>query len=622
MQFKDSLKHSFSRSVVICGIAVIFFSFSPARVMAVFTDAFDTPVSSGLESVANTNYALTNESRMNVSGGTANFNFAQCNSTIGFELLNLSDTSSDTTVSFNFKSLPASGEHFLFHTSRYQKVDLSYRLDIGVNSSGVGRMYWGKLINSTQTATFTPSIPLGTISANKNYKLRVVVTGTNPTTLRAKVWAENTTEPTGWMIDVTDSQAELQNAGKVGLRSYLGGTCTSSSSVLSFDNLRVDANISTPPTATPNGSPSSCTGDINQDQVVDLSDYSILAQNFFKVPPTNPRADINNDGQVDLTDYSILVSQFLMTCSSTGATSTPVKPSATGVSNPTATKTPSSTPTRTPTPAPSVTTAPTPTPGSTSGVDPSGEAMPVGDLPGWKQIMKENFSRNVDLGPGKFMSVYKDSFTRIYGDGEGDTAGKFEGKPSRYYPSKVMYVKNGVLIENVHTEGGTPMGTGLFVKMGSDPEGAQLYGKYTVRFRVYQNNSTSLKGFKMAWLLWPKSQQWPRDGEIDFPEGDFGDRIFAAHHRQNGSSGDDQDVYFSNTRFDDTQWHTASIEWLPNDTRFILDGKLLGNPKTRVPNTPMFWVIQTESCLSTACPNANANGNVEIDWITAYARVP
>lgn len=56
--------------------------------------------------------------------------------------------------------------------------------------------------------------------------------------------------------------------------------------------------------------------DINKDGLTDITDYSILVSDFFKVPPTNPRSDVNRDGIVDITDYSIFVSNFFR---STGA---------------------------------------------------------------------------------------------------------------------------------------------------------------------------------------------------------------------------------------------------------------------------------------------------------------
>lgn len=54
--------------------------------------------------------------------------------------------------------------------------------------------------------------------------------------------------------------------------------------------------------------------DLNQDQIVDLSDYSIFVANFLQSPALNQNADLNNDGLVDLSDYSVFVTQFMSQC--------------------------------------------------------------------------------------------------------------------------------------------------------------------------------------------------------------------------------------------------------------------------------------------------------------------
>lgn len=70
-----------------------------------------------------------------------------------------------------------------------------------------------------------------------------------------------------------------------------------------------------PETGVPTATPTVCTGDINGDRIVDLSDYSILVRNFLKSPLTNTAADLNGDTIVDLSDYSILVRAFFKSCS-------------------------------------------------------------------------------------------------------------------------------------------------------------------------------------------------------------------------------------------------------------------------------------------------------------------
>lgn len=61
--------------------------------------------------------------------------------------------------------------------------------------------------------------------------------------------------------------------------------------------------------------PAVMAADINQDQIVDLTDYSLLALNFLKtgININPPRTDITGDGIVDLTDYSLLSISFLQT---------------------------------------------------------------------------------------------------------------------------------------------------------------------------------------------------------------------------------------------------------------------------------------------------------------------
>jgi len=44
-------------------------------------------------------------------------------------------------------------------------------------------------------------------------------------------------------------------------------------------------------------------------------------------------------------------------------------------------------------------------------------------------------------------------------------------------------------------------------------EGGLLYGRYAIHFKA-----DPVPGYKTSWLLWPDSEKWPQDGEIDFPE--------------------------------------------------------------------------------------------------------
>jgi len=114
-----------------------------------------------------------------------------------------------------------------------------------------------------------------------------------------------------------------------------------------------------------------------------------------------------------------------------------------------------------------------------------------------------------------------------------------------------------------------------------------------IRFRA-----DAVPGYKTAWLLWPDSEDWPSDGEIDFPEGDLSGTIGGFVHYRGGVSGSDQAAFATNATY--TGWHTAIITWLPSGVTFRLDGKTVGTTTTRIPNTPMHWVIQTETSIGGA----------------------
>lgn len=70
--------------------------------------------------------------------------------------------------------------------------------------------------------------------------------------------------------------------------------------------------------------------DINRDGIVDLSDYSILVNNFFS-SQLNPfhAADLNQDGLVDIADYSILVANFFQQSTPPSPTPTQQNPTPT-----------------------------------------------------------------------------------------------------------------------------------------------------------------------------------------------------------------------------------------------------------------------------------------------------
>lgn len=265
---------------------------------------------------------------------------------------------------------------------------------------------------------------------------------------------------------------------------------------------------------------------------------------------------------------------------------------------------------------PPSTTPPTTTPPQVPGSNPGGIAAPMGDLPGWKQIFVDDFTKNSatgswgnDCDPAK--TVYTGAqgqqwrtYPRCYRD-------TYQKRP--YRADAVLSTHDGVLDYAVRNVDGVPAGASVSPVINAAGQN-QTYGRYTARFRV---DSSTLSEYYVAWLLWPQSEKWPVDGEMDFPEGSLAGQVGGFHHYAGAGScvGGCQDVA-SNIGARFTDWHTYTIEWSPGRVRYILDNSIVLDSTKWVPSTPMRWELQTETN-----GNGNNSGHLLLDWVSVYSWV-
>jgi len=214
---------------------------------------------------------------------------------------------------------------------------------------------------------------------------------------------------------------------------------------------------------------------------------------------------------------------------------------------------------------------------------------------------REDFTR--DAPEGRFRAVHGEKFD-VYPTGWRDTS-----KVGVYRPDEVLSVHDGVLDFRLHTVDGAPATAAVVPRIHGY---GQLYGRYSLRLRA-----DAVKGFKIAFLLWPDSEQWPDDGEVDFPDADLTGELGAfLHHADPAGS---QEEFGTDATFE--QWHTTTIEWSPGLVRFLLDGDEIGSSTTGVPDTSMHFVLQTETSLGaaddpSARPDPDAQAHVLVDWVS------
>jgi len=252
-----------------------------------------------------------------------------------------------------------------------------------------------------------------------------------------------------------------------------------------------------------------------------------------------------------------------------------------------------------PTPTPTPTPAPTPASASASDTNPSGIAMPTGNLPGWKQIFTEEFT--TPLARGSFPGAYSDQWL------------SYDGFPNTYkngdYDQEIISAQDGNLDISMKTVDGRPL-VAAPVPLVNGQWGGQTYGRYSVRMKA-----DPVVGYGTAFLLWPDSENW-NDGEIDFPEGHLDGSVKAFNHCPENPMRNCLAVPTSTTY---AEWHTYTIDWTPDKLSFLVDGTVVGSTTSNIPSKPLHWVLQGET---PGSPSPTSSGHLLIDWVTMYSYAP
>ncbi|MET0977080.1 MAG: PKD domain-containing protein [Leifsonia sp.] len=193
------------------------------------TDAFGRTTSSGL-GTADVGGAWT------VTGGAANFSVgsgaanlkAPLGATLTGYLNGVSTTDSEVRVQLGIDKTPTG-------TGTYASV---YGRTVGTGTYGAKlRFYPTGAVTLQASGGAAIVLPGLTYVAGDQLQVRVQVTGTSPTTTRAKVWRVGELEPAAWQVTATDSTAAMQVAGGVAIQLFLPTSATNAPVTGRFDNL-------------------------------------------------------------------------------------------------------------------------------------------------------------------------------------------------------------------------------------------------------------------------------------------------------------------------------------------------------------------------------------------------
>jgi PKD repeat protein len=214
----------------------------PAGPVDFVVDTFGRTVSNGWGSADTGGPWTTSGTLANfaVSGGSGAMTLPAAGNTRAVWLGATTRTDTDLRLTMSLDKVPTGNGAYLDVVGRRISTNNEYRARMVMASTGRITVQLTALRGTGTPVALATAVTLPTTitySAGSQLNVRMQVTGTNPTTVRLKVWPATQTEPTTWQTTATDTFAALQNPGAVGMTSYLSGSVTNGPIVLRLSAL-------------------------------------------------------------------------------------------------------------------------------------------------------------------------------------------------------------------------------------------------------------------------------------------------------------------------------------------------------------------------------------------------
>jgi hypothetical protein len=262
---------------------------------------------------------------------------------------------------------------------------------------------------------------------------------------------------------------------------------------------------------------------------------------------------------------------------------------------------------------------------------------------GYTRVFAEDFDDGVGYAEGTFVvgaggsaddgrllsssTPYARYYSKLnlYPDG-----GTYPNSPStaQYYTSRTVSTRtaateptaNGLLNIRMHTAtiSGTPTAVSGWMRPITPIDVSQKLGYCHVATRMRIKNTSNTSNFGGVIVL--IADNWPMDGEIDYPEGAFNEKIGGFFHYADpaataGTSGSYQlPFYVTPDAFWDA-WHVYETFWQPGRLIHKIDGATVLDTTDRVPTASQKLVWQC-GVHTNAMPSSGAVAEWQIDWIT------
>jgi PKD repeat protein len=147
-------------------------------------------------------------------------------------------SSTDLTANFSLDKNAVGGTTYIYlQGRRATPANTDYRTVVKITAANAVIAGLEAFKSSTTATSLGTAATVGTHAPNAMIHVRMQTFGTNPTTIRTKVWLGTNPEPAGWTVTATDDYAPLQGPGAVGLIGYISGSATNTPVVVSVADL-------------------------------------------------------------------------------------------------------------------------------------------------------------------------------------------------------------------------------------------------------------------------------------------------------------------------------------------------------------------------------------------------
>jgi hypothetical protein len=199
-------------------------------------DTFTRTVAAGLGSAETGGAWRTGGTGYSVAGGVAR---VQLGAGAGRDLaLPVSSAATDLAVTVATDKPATGGGLYVSVDGRRVPGVGEYRAKVHLRATGAVAVTLARTAGAAETVLGpTVVVPALAHVAGQALRVRVQVTGTSPTTVRARVWRAADAEPATWQVVATDATAGLQAPGGIGTYLYLSSSASNAPLVVQLDDV-------------------------------------------------------------------------------------------------------------------------------------------------------------------------------------------------------------------------------------------------------------------------------------------------------------------------------------------------------------------------------------------------